>query len=170
MSVKVNFVGRLGANAEVVTSKATQFISFRVAVHDRIKSEDVTTWMHVNGDFGKYKNIVEYLRQGSFVYVSGTEICTLYNAKDGTTGIDRKVRADAIEFVNVGPKKEGQATTTTDESATNVNASPVVQAPIQTETIAQDVMTTGTLRGKKDDGPMVPVSATATVSEEELPF
>ena len=84
MSVKVNFIGRLGADAETVTlPQQRPFISFRAAVHERINKEDVTTWMTVTADFSRYENMAKYLTKGSVVSVSGTERGGIYQAKSG---------------------------------------------------------------------------------------
>lgn len=100
-SFKCNFIGRLGADAETVTT-GTPFISFRVAVDETFKKETTTSWIRVVADAERYKNMVQYLTKGKAVIVSGSERVSLYSTKDGQPGIDRTVRADSIEFLNIG--------------------------------------------------------------------
>ena len=118
MAVKVNFIGRLGANAELVTSQQTPFISLRTAVNDRVNHEDVTIWMSVTADYDRFKNMIQYLKQGTLVSITGTERCSTYNAKNGTVGIDRKVIADSIEFVRIGRKNDSNQNETSNEEMT----------------------------------------------------
>jgi len=136
MSVKVNFVGRLGTDAETVTTQTASFISLRVAVNERVNREDVTTWMTVTCDYERYKNLAKFLTKGSVIQVNGSERCSIYKSKAGQYGIDRKVSADSIEFVNLG-KKEKVDTITPE----NTEAAVAVAAKANVE------MTTGGLRG-----------------------
>ena len=74
MNIKVNFIGRLGADAEIVTlPERTPFITFRAVVNERINKEDVATWLTVTADYEKYKNMAKYLTKGTIVSVGGTE-------------------------------------------------------------------------------------------------
>lgn len=153
MAVKVNFIGRLGANAELVTSQQTPFISLRTAVNDRVNREDVTIWMSVTADYNRFKNMVQYLTQGTVVNITGTERCSTYNAKNGTVGIDRKVIADSIEFVNIGRKNDSN----------------------QNETSNAE-MTTGGLRQSSQPATAAtapapaPAAAPSMVADDDLPF
>lgn len=128
MAVKVNFIGRLGANAELVTSQQTPFISLRTAVNDRVNREDVTIWMSVTADYNRFKNMIQYLKQGTLVSITGTERCSTYNAKNGTVGIDRKVIADSIEFVRIGRKNDSNQDETSNEEMTTGGLSSSVHA------------------------------------------
>lgn len=127
MAVKVNFIGRLGANAELVTSQQTPFISLRTAVNDRVNHEDVTIWMSVTADYDRFKNMMQYLKQGTLVSITGTERCSTYNAKNGTVGIDRKVIADSIEFVRIGRKNDSNQNESSNAEMTTGGLSSSVQ-------------------------------------------
>ena len=107
MNIKVNFIGRLGADAEIVTlPERTPFITFRAVVNERINKEDVATWLTVTADYEKYKNMAKYLTKGTIVSVCGTERCLLYTSKNGTHGIDRKVVSYYIEFSYFGKRSK----------------------------------------------------------------
>lgn len=154
MNIKVNFIGRLGADAEIVTlPERTPFITFRAVVNERINKEDVATWLTVTADYEKYKNMAKYLTKGTIVSVGGTERCSLYTSKNGTRGIDRKVVADYIEFANFGKRSQE-----TEEGVTRQNA-----------TTTQDVAATVTTGGlkKKTVEPKVEVTQD---QDDDLPF
>lgn len=162
MSIKVNFIGRLGADAETVTlPQQSPFISFRAAVNERINKEDVTTWMTVTADYNRYQNMAKYLTKGSVVNVCGTERCAIYQSKSGQHGIDRKVNADSIEFVNLG-RKDGDGGVTVTNATVNNTANAEAAA----------AMTTGSLRGTMNNNPKPtpsPAPMAASV-DDDLPF
>ena len=165
MAVKCNFIGRLGADAEVVTSVQTPFISFRAATTERVNREDKTVWVTVNADNTRYQKMVPYLKKGSVVYVAGTEYVSLYTSKGGQVGIDRKVNADCIEFVNLGKKD--------DSSHANGNSQ---QEAAHTATPSQNdaknmEMTTGGLRNTAEPTPAPTYTPqSSTDNDDELPF
>ena len=106
---KVNFFGRLGTDAETVTTGSTPFISCRVAVDDTIGKERSTRWVNVTADATRYKNLAQYLKKGKLVYVTGNERVTPYLSKSGEPGIDTRIWADSIEFVSSGSKQDNDS-------------------------------------------------------------
>ena len=150
-SFKCNFIGRLGADAETVTT-GTPFISFRVAVDETFKKETTTSWIRVVADAERYKNMVQYLTKGKAVIVTGSERVSLYSTKDGQPGIDRTVRADSIEFLNIGggngQKQEENAAPKNDSDAKNAQ------------------MTTGSVKKTKP----APAPEPEPDTDDELPF
>lgn len=159
MNIKVNFVGRLGSDAEIVTlPERTPFISFRAVVNERIGKEDVATWLTVTGDYEKYKNMLKYLTKGSVVCVGGTERCSLYTSKSGVNGIDRKIIADFIEFAGLGKKDNDSNNNVKRESVTVVNAA-------EKQDLAS-ALSTGTI---KKNQPVAKVEVTGG-QDDDLPF
>jgi single stranded DNA-binding protein len=108
MSVFVDFVGRLGADAETVTTGTTQFISCRVAVDESVKKEQKTRWISVNGNLDTFKNVKDYLTKGKLVHVHGVERLVLYTTKSGENTVDTRVWADNISFIAIGKPNESQ--------------------------------------------------------------
>ena len=149
MNVKASFMGRLGADAELINlNEGVSFLNFRVAVDERVRGQQVTTWINVNADYERFKKLQQYLTKGKMVFVSGNEQCSLFTAKStGTPGIDRKVNADTIEFVSTGQKPNGDG---------------------QTESQTQE-MSTGGLRGNAAPMPKA-APAAAEVPDDDLPF
>lgn len=108
MSVLINFVGRLGADAETVTTGSTPFISCCVAVDETIKKDTPQTrWIHVTANADSFKNIAKYLTKGKLVSVRGVERVSAYTSKSGDVGVDTRVWADGIEFISTGTKSDG---------------------------------------------------------------
>ena len=147
--VNINFIGRLGRDAEVIKGQKGDFLSFSVATDEYKNGNQTTTWMNVN-----YNNVrlAEWLKKGKMVLVTGTETVRTYTNKNGETQISRDVNANAIEFVNTS---SGQTQDNSSEFATT-----------QTKAVAE--VTTGSL---------VPPTTTTTkavnpahVEYEELPF
>ncbi len=143
--VIVNVLGRLGADAELVSGKNGQFLSFRMATDDRKSGEKITTWFRVTLNGDRAPKIVEYLTKGKLVNVIGTESVGTYQAKDGTTQVSREINASNIEFVSVG------------SGATQSEETKVEKTEIETGVLA------------KKEKP-VPVASKAPSEEDDLPF
>lgn len=73
--LKLQIIGNLGSDAEVVKEQGSQFVKLSIAHTERRKSDDghereVTTWVSatINGDGG---NLLPYLKKGTRVYAYG---------------------------------------------------------------------------------------------------
>lgn len=144
--VNVNVIGRLGADAELINGKNGQFLSFRMAVDDRVKNEKTTTWFRVTLNGDRVSKLVEYLTKGKLINVIGTETVGIYNAKDGTPQISRDIAASNVEFVSVG------------------SGSTASDSAVETKD------TTEVTTGKFEKKPTVAATASADSSEDDLPF
>lgn len=156
MSYNVHFIGRVGTDAEVVTTGSTQFISFRVAVDESNGKDKATRWVSVMADSNRYKNIAQYLKKGKLLLISGSDRVTAYTSKNGELGVDTRVWVDKIDFIPLGQKQENGAEqpSSTDEK----NAK----------------MTTGTIKVKSSAQPTSPMPETSFVehdtNDDDLPF
>ena len=144
--VNVNVIGRLGADAELINGKNGQFLSFRMAVDDRVKNEKTTTWFRVTLNGDRVSKLVEYLTKGKLINVIGTETVGIYNAKDGTPQVSRDIAASNVEFVSVG------------------SGSTASDSAVETKD------TTEVTTGKFEKKPTVAATASADSSEDDLPF
>lgn len=144
--VNVNVIGRLGADAELINGKNGQFLSFRMAVDDRVKNEKTTTWFRVTLNGDRVSKLVEYLTKGKLINVIGTETVGIYNAKDGTPQISRDIAASNVEFVSVG------------------SGSTASDSAVETKD------TTEVTTGKFEKKPTVAATASADSSDDDLPF
>lgn len=158
---KTTLLGRLGEDArEVQTSNGSSFISMRVASNERINKENVTTWVTVNANSERYKNLLPHLKKGSAVFVTGSLRSTIYTAKDGTPGIDHKVSADSIEFANLGGGQGENGANGANSANGDTNAS----APSKDAKIAEMSATVKAPKSKAAPAPQV------AEKEDDLPF
>jgi single-strand DNA-binding protein len=144
--INVNFMGRLGADAELKTSKGgKQFVSMRIATDEFKNGERGTAWINVSYYAEKGTKMLEFLKKGSAVSVLGVETVGTYQSKNGETMVSRDVLADRIEFVNLGKSGESQSN---DSAATD----------------------TGTFKPTANGEEVAAASAAATTSDDDLPF
>jgi single-strand DNA-binding protein len=118
MLYNVNFIGRIGTDAETVSTGATPFISCRVAVDDNNGKEKSTRWVSLSLNADRYKNIAQYLTKGKLVFVSGSERVSAYTTKSGQVAVDTRIWADNIQFVPTGQKQESTGESTATEAST----------------------------------------------------
>ena len=98
-------LGNIGRDAEVKTINGKEYISFSVASTEKENGEDVTRWTSVLASFNN-RNIVEYLKKGQQVFVSGRYSDKMYTHQSGV-GIDRQIFAGTIQLCG-GKKEETQ--------------------------------------------------------------
>lgn len=107
--INVNFVGRLGTDAEVREYNGKQFLHIRVAVDEYNFStkERTTQWIGVSSNSQNLVNLAPHLKKGSSILVNGSGKLRTYLDKNSMTVPTMEVFADRIEFVN-SPQKEQQ--------------------------------------------------------------
>lgn len=144
--VNVNFIGRLGADAELRTSKGgKQYVAMRVATDEFKNGEKGTAWINVTYHGDRAVKMHEYLKKGSAVSVMGSETVGTYQNKNGETQVSRDVLADRVDFLNLGKSGDGQ----TNEASTD----------------------TGTFKPKEQEAEMVTAAAaSASDGADDLPF
>ena len=117
--VNVNFIGRLGADAELRTSKGgKQYVAMRVATDEFRNGEKGTAWINVTYHGDRAIKMHEYLKKGSAVSVMGSETVGTYQNKNGETQVSRDVLADRVDFLNLGKSGDGQANETSTDTGT----------------------------------------------------
>lgn len=112
-------LGNIGRDAEIKNINGKDYISFSVASTEKESGEDVTRWISVLGSINN-RNIVEYLKKGQQVFVSGRYSDKMYTHQNGV-GIDRQIFAGTVQLC--GGKRDEQATTPA--------GSPAGQPPVQ---------------------------------------
>lgn len=96
-------IGNLGADAEVKTSNGKEFTTFRVAHSDRWKDEsgqshENTQW--IDCVLSGKPSVVEYLKKGTTVYVSGTATLRVYSSpKDRCMKAGLTINVRTIELI-----------------------------------------------------------------------
>lgn len=100
-------IGNLGADAEVKSSNGKEFTTFRVAHTDRWKDEngqnhDVTQW--IDCVLSGQPNVVQYLKKGTQVYVSGnSQLRTYSSPKDKCIKAGLTINVRSIELIGGKP-------------------------------------------------------------------
>lgn len=95
----VEIIGYLGRDAEIKTFGDAKYISFSVAHTEKVKGEDVTTWVSCL-KYGESK-LVDYLKKGTQVYARGG----LYlQEKDGRAFLN--CRVERVELLGKRDKND----------------------------------------------------------------
>lgn len=165
--INVNFVGRLGADAELRQDKFMRnFVAFNVAVDEYRNGQNETVWLRVTDNSERIMKMQPHLKKGTMVSVHGVESVRMFTSANGTMGVSRDVRADRVEFVKSG---SGNSTTTSTPQATVVSTPSTSPSP-QSEPNMQDI-TCGTFDATTN---IAPIRQMATVPssdiEDDLPF
>ena len=100
---KAIIIGKIVADAELRQSQeGHQFIVFRVRVKEKFGDEERSTFFDVTYPNGK---ILDFLKQGKMVYVSGRLSHSIYTAKDGSSRVNFRISGKEIDLCGV---KEGE--------------------------------------------------------------
>lgn len=111
--IHINFIGRLGADAELKTlPNGSSLLSMNVATDEFSHGQKVTVWLRVVTANERMFKLKDYLTKGKMLNINGIETVSVYQTKNGTYAASREVTADRIEFVSSGT----QTTTTTQAS------------------------------------------------------
>lgn len=118
---KLEIIGRLGADAKVVSTQNGDFVSFNVAVSDKkkVNGETDAVWYSVSYNNTK---IAQYLTKGTMVYCEGKPS---YDLKDGK--VYPRLSAFAVEFCG------GSSNANSAQPSPQQNAQPSPQPSVQKE-------------------------------------
>jgi single-strand DNA-binding protein len=102
---KITIIGSLGKDPEVRTVQSGNTVcSFSVAVTERYKGENKTTWFRVSAWNKLGENCAKYLSKGKKCAVVGSVSVSTYDGKDGKTHFSLDIFAENVEFLS--PKTE----------------------------------------------------------------
>lgn len=175
--LQISLVGALGADAEKRTANGHDFISFNVASTERYTKSDGTqaentTWVSctLNGDGGK---LLQYLRRGTIVYVSGRGSTRVYSSpKERRMVAGVNLMVDAIELVGGRPDAVPGRLVTPDGALVDIRKAYFVE-PTQWDGIRPEVGKLSYLYGERggtylmnNDGYVIP-SAGGDAAEAE---
>ena len=129
--INVNFIGRLGANAEEKTSQSgNKFLTMNIAVDNYHKGEKSTIWVRVAAVGDRNLKLKEYFTKGRLLNVVGVLQVGTYVNKDGETVVSYDVNADRIDFVSIGSggsqSNEASSDTVASKEQANDSAPSVV--------------------------------------------
>ena len=131
MLLKTQFIGNLGAEATVRQQQnGDNAISFRVAVTEKRKDQDITTWINCTiwkrADQGT--TIAQYLTKGQKVYIEGKPSVRAYQDQSGNTQASFDVMVNHVELL--GGAQQTQSA--------NHSQQPRAAAPVQRQAPAPD--------------------------------
>lgn len=96
-------IGYIGSDAEVKVADGHEFTTFRIAHSDKWKDDagnqhESTQWVDCTMD-GR-PNVVEFLKRGTLVFVSGSLSCRVYSsAKDRCMKAGITIRVRSLELI-----------------------------------------------------------------------
>lgn len=107
---KTVIIGNLGQDAQVkTTQQGAQYLAFNVAVTEKRKGQETTTWFSCSGWGERFTTtLAQYLKKGTKVYVEGNYTPSMFQRNDGTTDISHNLMVDQIEFLGSAPQATGQ--------------------------------------------------------------
>ncbi len=101
----ITLIGHLGHDPSVRQAGDTQVANFTLAVSDKVKGEEITSWYDC-ACFGRQSDVLaQYVKKGDPLMVQGKPRIEQYQAKDGTQ--KTKVTVNVREFALLGSKRDG---------------------------------------------------------------
>lgn len=128
MSNTLSFAGNLGQDAEVrYTPNGNPVLQFSVAMSSGYGDRKKTDWVRVS-QWGKAaeSSLVNYLKKGTSVFVSGECSIHTYVGNDGTVKAQINMTAHAVDLVG---KKQESSTTPASKPTTTTHKPPDTSAP-----------------------------------------
>jgi single-strand DNA-binding protein len=144
---KTVIIGNLGQDAQVkATQQGTQYLSFSVAVTEKRKGQETTTWFSCSGWGERFvtSQLGQYLKKGTKVYIEGNYTPSLFQRQDGTTDISHNLMVDQIELLGGAPQQAAPAAQNfgqDQQPAMQTRTAPAAQ-PVQSPTYAQPMQNT----------------------------
>ncbi len=103
---KVCIIGYLGADATIGKAGDKDVANFNVAVNEKRKGEDTTTWFRCALFGQSVSNVGQYLTKGKQVYVEGPVSIEEYTNKEtGVVHRNLKVFVNELKLLGGGEKK-----------------------------------------------------------------
>jgi single-stranded DNA-binding protein len=119
--------GFLAKDPREITSQKTgeKSLSFRIAANGFSNGEKKTNWYNVVlFNTNQYKNMLPYLKKGSFVSVVGDFDARMYNDAQGRVGMSLDIVAHKIEFGSASRSDSSSATKAKDDDEISIDTAP----------------------------------------------
>lgn len=101
--IKIEFIGNVGADANIQTYDNKEFLTFNVACNS---GKDRTCW--VSCSLNHSLKLKEYLVKGQTVYCEGALSTRIYVGKDGISMTGINCYINNIELIGKSPKNQGK--------------------------------------------------------------
>ena len=96
--IKTEVIGCVGQDAVLREIAGYTYTCFDLAVMERVKGEERTTWVRIR-KFDKEQKYAQYITKGKAIYVEGRPQVSAYTNKEGNPAADMTVWADRLEFI-----------------------------------------------------------------------
>jgi len=118
-------MGNLGKDPELrYTPQGTPVVSFPLCSNEKRRDKKIQNWFDVS-IFGNSAEIAsQYLRKGHTIYVEGREEVDLWEKRDGTPAISRKLTTNSFQFVTKPNGGDGSAAAPANAQANAGEAAP----------------------------------------------
>lgn len=97
--IKTEVIGCVGQDAVLRDIAGNTYACFDLAVKERVKGEEKTTWVRVR-KFDKEQKLAQYITKGKAIFVEGRPQVSAYQNKDGNPAADLTVWAERMEFIS----------------------------------------------------------------------
>jgi|TARA_R100000084_G_scaffold107138_1_gene66536 single-strand DNA-binding protein len=87
----INATGNVGRDPELKTVKDIEVAEFSIAART---GKDETTWLNCSVWGGRSKTVMEYIKKGSQISVSGPGKLVTFEKRDGSTGFRVEVKVN----------------------------------------------------------------------------
>ena len=126
--IHINFIGRLGADAELKTlPNGSSLLSMNVATDEFSHGQKVTVWLRVVTANERMFNLTCSLFPAAALPLRRIETVSVYQTKNGTYAASREVTADRIEFVSSGTQTTATTQASTEPQQQQATAEKVVE-------------------------------------------
>ena len=102
MSNSINFVGRLGSDAELKELPNTCILEFDAANNQGFGDKESTIWFKCKVWGKRGEKLQQHLTKGKQVFISGEMTLNTYTNRDGVEKTSPEVNVEQIDFVNGG--------------------------------------------------------------------
>lgn len=127
--IHINFIGRLGADAEIKTlPNGSSLMIMNVATDEFSHGQKVTTWLRVITANERMFKLKDYLTKGKMLNINGVESVSVYKTKNDTYAASREVTVDRIEFVSNGTTTTTQTNNETPQQQQSASEKVIEQA------------------------------------------
>ncbi|RHV96951.1 single-stranded DNA-binding protein [Odoribacter sp. OF09-27XD] len=95
--IEIQAIGNIGKDAEQKVIGGNSYASFSLAITEKVKGEDKTTWVRVM-KIDKEGKLTAYLTKGTKIYVRGNPYFSAYTNKSNDVIPDVTIWAEKLVF------------------------------------------------------------------------
>ena len=104
---RTEVIGCVGQDAVLREIAGYTYACFNLAVKERVKGEERTTWVRIR-KVDREQKLSQYITKGRAIYVEGRPQVSAYMTKEGSPAADLTVWAERLEFIAGAGRNGGQ--------------------------------------------------------------